>query len=228
MASAEKYSSIVDEWLEEDRLMLLEGWARDGYTYEDIANRIGIDRNTLSVWRKKYPEISDALRKGREIIDYQVENALLKSALGYKTKESKITTIIRNGKTVETQRETISKEVAPNVTACQVWLYNRLPDKWKKNRDAFFDNNDEDKTIQVIVKRPPVKQEESDDWNETVNTEIEITKNKNESETKTKKKQEKPDPLNPRKSGTNTTIEDESDDLDYWPDDWEDDEDWEE
>lgn len=230
MASETKHSSIVEDWLEEESLMLLEGWARDGYTYEDIANRIGIDRNTLGVWRKKYPEINDALKKGREIVDYQVENALLKSALGYKTKEVKVTTIIRNGKTIETQRETTNKEFAPNVTACQVWLYNRLPDKWKKNRDSFFEDNEDDKTIQVIVKRPAKQTTSPDDedWDNTVNKEIEISKNENESEVQSKQKKTKSAPLNPRKNGTNTTIEDSDEiDLDYWPDDWEDDEDWE-
>ena len=74
--------SFVDpeEWLTEDRLMLLECWARDGYTYADVAQRIGISNAQLTKWRNAYPEFRDAIKKGREIVDYQVENALLKSA----------------------------------------------------------------------------------------------------------------------------------------------------
>ena len=43
MASGSKTKNecIATEWLEEDNLMLLECWARDGYTFQDIANRIG-------------------------------------------------------------------------------------------------------------------------------------------------------------------------------------------
>ena len=67
--------SIADEWLEEDKLMLLECWSRDGYTFQDISNKIGISPSTLRIWKKKYPEIKDALKNGREIIDYKVENA---------------------------------------------------------------------------------------------------------------------------------------------------------
>ena len=96
MASEEKRHNdgLVDKWLEDENLMLLGCWSRDGYTYQDIANRIGITTKCLKKWRDAYPEIDEALKYGREIIDYKVENALLKSALGYKTKETKITTKI--------------------------------------------------------------------------------------------------------------------------------------
>ena len=71
----------INEWLEKDNLILLEGWARDGLTFEQIANNIGVNVVTLREWRKKEPTISTALKKGREVVDYEVENALLKSAL---------------------------------------------------------------------------------------------------------------------------------------------------
>ena len=86
MASATKNQCQATDWFEEENLMLLECWTRDGYTFEDIANKIGITTVALRTWRKQYPEIDKALKAGREIVDYKVENALLKSALGYKTK----------------------------------------------------------------------------------------------------------------------------------------------
>ncbi len=70
------------EWTTEEGLAQLEGWARDGLTDEQIAKNIGIRRPTLYAWKKAYPDISDALKKGKEVVDYQVENALLKKALG--------------------------------------------------------------------------------------------------------------------------------------------------
>lgn len=108
-----KNECIAIEWLEEDNLMLLECWARDGYTFQDIANKIGIAVSTLRTWRAQYPEFDEALKRGREIIDYKVENALLKSALGYKTKEIRVTTTMRYGKVVETIKEATDKEQAP-------------------------------------------------------------------------------------------------------------------
>ena len=155
MASETINQCIATDWLEEDNLMLLECWARDGYTFEDIANKIGISSRALSKWREKYPEINNALKAGREIVDYKVENALLKSALGYKTKEVKVTTIMRHGKVIETQTEKLEKEQAPNVSAIQCWLYNRLPKKWKNmnSQKNIFDDMDEDTSIQVTVTR---------------------------------------------------------------------------
>lgn len=75
------------EWLTDEGLIKLEAWARDGLTDEQIAENIGIQRTTLYDWKKKYPDISDALKKGKKIVDAQVENALLKRALGYRYSE---------------------------------------------------------------------------------------------------------------------------------------------
>lgn len=77
------------EYLTEEGLLKLEGWARDGLTDEQIAEeKIGINRTTLYDWKKKYPDISDALSNGKEVIDRKVENALLKRALGYEYAEN--------------------------------------------------------------------------------------------------------------------------------------------
>lgn len=89
-------------WLTEEGLILIQGWARDGLKDEDIAHNMGITRKTLYEWIKKYGDICDTLKKGKEIVDYQVENAILKEAL------------------------------KGNVTACIFWLKNRRPDKWRE------------------------------------------------------------------------------------------------
>ncbi|WP_263708046.1 transposase [Shouchella tritolerans] len=81
------------DWLTEEGLLLLEGWARDGLTDEQIAQNIGITRSTLYEWKKKHSDISDALKKGKEVVDLQVENALLKRALGYEFTEKKYETV---------------------------------------------------------------------------------------------------------------------------------------
>jgi len=76
------------EWLTDEGLIKLEGWARDGLTNEQIAHNIGINPDTLYTWIKKYPEISESLKRGKEVVDRQVENAMLKSALGYRYDEN--------------------------------------------------------------------------------------------------------------------------------------------
>ena len=233
MASEKKTKNecIAAEWLEEDNLMLLECWARDGYTFQDIANRIGIAVSTLRMWRMQYPDIDNALKKGREIIDYKVENALLKSALGYHTKEVKVTTTIRFGKTVETIKEVTAKEQAPNVSAIQCWLYNRLPNKWKKNRDSLIELNEEDTKIQVTVTRASTSQStkaqhdntaEDKEWQDEVNQSIEIRGATEEERAEAAKKKAQAKDESSQNMSTKVENEASDEDLDYWPDDWED------
>lgn len=238
MASEKKTKNecIATEWLEEDNLMLIECWARDGYTFQDIANRIGIAVSTLRGWRAQYPEFDEALKRGREIIDYKVENALLKSALGYKTKEVKVTTTMRYGKVVETVKEVTDREQAPNVSAIQCWLYNRLPNKWKKNRDNLIELDEEDTKIQVTVTRasqstkPNAQHDDTvdEEWQDEVNQSIEIRSMTDEEQKEAAKKKAKAKSESSQKLSTKVESEANDEDLDYWPDDWEDeDEEWE-
>lgn len=92
----------IDEWLEKDNLILLEGWARDGLTYEQIAYNMGIDVTTLRDWRKKNDTISTILKRSRAVVDFEVENALLKNAM------------------------------EGNVTAQIFWLKNRKKAEWRE------------------------------------------------------------------------------------------------
>lgn len=76
-------------WLTSEGLLKLEAWARDGLTDEQIAQNMDIDSATLYRWKKRYCEICESLKRGKEIVDIQVENALLKRALGYSYNEDK-------------------------------------------------------------------------------------------------------------------------------------------
>ena len=94
-----------DEWLTEEGLVLIGGWARDGLSKEQIAENMGICRDTLYEWEKKFTDISDALKKGREVADRNVENALYKNAM------------------------------SGNIAAQIFWLKNRKPNKWKDKQN---------------------------------------------------------------------------------------------
>lgn len=99
------------KWMEPDGLLLLEGWARDGLTDEQLAEKMGINPATLYDWKKKYPKISEALKKGKEVVDYEVENALLNKAL------------------------------CGDTTAQIFWLKNRRPDKWRDKPEVPGDTD---------------------------------------------------------------------------------------
>ena len=135
----------VDQWLTEDGLIKIQGWARDGLIDKDIAHNIGIGYSTLREWKKLYPEIGEALRKGKEVVDRIVENALYKSAIGFMQKIKKPVRIKeveydpKTGKKVrESEKWVLVEEeiyIAPHVTAQIFWLKNRKPDQWREKND---------------------------------------------------------------------------------------------
>ena len=97
MARPSKYETHVVTRLEE-----INDWVRNGATDAEIAKRLGVSRDSLIEYKKAYPEFSDILKKNKDYVDQQVENALLQSAL--------------NG----------------NITAQIFWLKNRRPKQWRE------------------------------------------------------------------------------------------------
>ena len=125
------------QWLEPEGLTLLEGWARDGLTDEQIAGNIGINTSTLYDWKNKFSKISEALKKGKEVVDIQVENALLKKALGYEFQETRVEKSDKDGtKIIQTL-----KHIPADTTAQIFWLKNRRPDKWRDKPEIPGDSD---------------------------------------------------------------------------------------
>ena len=140
------------DWLEEDKLTLIEGWARSGLTDEQIAHNIGIRRETLYDWINKHPNISNALKKGKEVADFEVENAMFKSALGYEFEEVK-TYIEDSGNGKKKRIEKTKKHIAPNVTAQIFWLKNRKSAEWRDKQNVEHSGNiDVGKKSDIILK----------------------------------------------------------------------------
>jgi len=93
-------------WLTAAGKTLLEGWARDGLTDEQMSKKMGISRKTLSAWKVKYSELNEALQTGKEVADYAVERSLYRNA------------------------------VSGDVTAQIYWLKNRKREKWRDRPDV--------------------------------------------------------------------------------------------
>ena len=90
-----------DDFIDRKGLVLVEGWARDGLTDLQISKNIGVAMSTFCDWKNKHPEFSEALKRSKDVADYEVENALFKKAkLG-------------------------------DVTAQIFWLKNRKPKQWR-------------------------------------------------------------------------------------------------
>ena len=129
----------AEELIIEEKLIILEGWARDGLIDEQIAENIGISVRTLYRWESKYSQICHALKKGKSVADREIENALFKRANGYEFTE--IRTKKKAGVVVE--ETIITKHIPGDVTAQIFWLKNRKPEYWGGGR-GFTEENNED------------------------------------------------------------------------------------
>lgn len=229
----------VEYWLTEDGLLLLECWARDGYTIVDIAKKIGMPDDKFLKLKDKYPEIKAAIMAGKELTDYRVESALLKSALGFSTKEVKVTTTMRYGKVVETIKEVLEKDVAPNVSAIQTWLYNRQKDKWRNmNGKSVIDEMVDDSSIEITVTRATKDETKNSDAPSSSDgvEDKEITvRKRTAAETREVEKKKRAEKEKEKKLNSDTVVELHDEDkpvgkktkrsaeLDEWPEDWSDD-----
>lgn len=139
------------EWLTDDGLLRIEGWARDGLTDEQIAKNMRINVATLYAWKNKYSEISEALKRGKAPIDNMVENALLKRALGYLYKETTKERVFNKDSGEYELRLTkeVVKEVVPDVTAQIFWLKNRKPEAWR-DKVTYTDEGEIEKLDELI------------------------------------------------------------------------------
>ena len=142
------------EWLTEDGLKQIQSWFRDGLSDLQVAKNMGISKTTFYDWMNKYPAMSDTVKKGKQPVDFEVENALLKRALGYEIEETN-TFITINSKGEKVQRvNKVKKHIAPDATAAIFWLKNRRPDKWRKMNPAFKDKTEiEISKLQAEIKK---------------------------------------------------------------------------
>ena len=116
----------------EPKLFLVECWARDGLIDEQIAKNLGIAYSTFKDYKNKHSAFSAALKKGKEVVDFEVENALLKRALGYKYSEVTQEPVeVGEGITMLQTTKIVTKHAPPDTTAQIFWLKNRKPDKWR-------------------------------------------------------------------------------------------------
>lgn len=146
IARISKYEEWVNNNEIQDKLTLVEGWSRDGLTQKQIADNLGINVDTLIEYKKKYPDFSEALKKGKEVVDIEVENAMLKRALGYTItiNEQKVD---KNGYVYDLKRDV---HIPGDVTAQIFWLKNRKPKNWKDKQNSENTSDDVNNRIMKI------------------------------------------------------------------------------
>lgn len=129
------------EWLTREGLLKIEGWAKDGLIDEQIAKNMGIAYSTFKEWKKRFPDLSDVLKRSKEVVDREIENALFESAKGFVYEEEAVT---NTGEVV-----TVKKYSKPNVTAIIFWLKNRKRNEWRDKQE--IEQEITQRTIEIKV-----------------------------------------------------------------------------
>ena len=138
MARRSKYEQLV-----KPKLDIIEGWARNGLTLEDIAANLGISRQILHKYKTQHEELQEAIDSGREVADIRVENALYRRAVGFYSTEEKI--VITDGIADVVTHQVYHK---PDVRAQIFWLKNRKPDVW---RDKILEKEDVETLTNMLM-----------------------------------------------------------------------------
>ncbi|MEK3726813.1 MULTISPECIES: helix-turn-helix domain-containing protein [unclassified Lysinibacillus] len=160
------------EWLTKEGLLKIEGWARNGLTDEQIAHNMGISRSTLNEWKRKYSDISDTLKRGKEVVDIMVENSLLKRALGYEYLERKFAQV-----EMAAEEHYVRKQIAvnqykldhPEATLEEIKLVEMSVSKFKS---VLVEEKTKEVAPDVTAQIFWLKNRKPDDWRDKQQNEI--------------------------------------------------------
>ena len=122
-----KYETVVKPRLNEIEKMCLT------MTEKQIAKALGVNPSTWCEYKNKYPELSEAIKRGHESLIIELRSTLIKKAKGFTYTEKK--TVKKNGK-VETE-EIYEKASLPDVAALNLLLKNYDKDNWANDPQAL-------------------------------------------------------------------------------------------
>jgi len=113
---------------------LIENCVKAGLLREQIAQVLGVSKEAISKWRREDPKVAEILTTAGQEPNLRVENSLFRRALGYNVIE--VTEIVKTngGGDIVSKKPVLRKHkhVPASVKAIEMWLYNRDPDRWKK------------------------------------------------------------------------------------------------
>src|SRR5690606_18588191 len=127
-----------------------EDYAAKGLADYQIAHNLNISVSQFYQYKIDYAEFSEAIKRGKAVIDEIVENKLYERACGFDFEEVHTEYVDKNGKPVIKSQRKVKKHIPADVTAQIFWLKNRMPDKWKDRKDIDHTSDGKPLTQTVI------------------------------------------------------------------------------
>lgn len=130
-------------------MLKLKSYAREGLNDKEIADHIGISKETFYKWIKKYSDFSDSIKKGREPINTIVEDTFFETKLKPQfIKETTTETTIHydaNGKeTGKSKHKKVTERYIPaDTTAMLFYMKCRMSDKYNDRVNVNIENSKE-------------------------------------------------------------------------------------
>lgn len=100
-----------------------------GCTDAEMAEVFGIAERNFQEWKVRYPEFHQSIKNGKTPADAVVATSLYDRARGYAHEDVHISNF--QGQITVTP---ITKHYPPDFQSASLWLRNRQPEKWRKDR----------------------------------------------------------------------------------------------
>lgn len=123
MARPNKYHSHVKPYLED-----IKKWCQT-MTEKQIARRLGVAYSSWCLYKNDYPELSEAIKKGRQNLVTDLKSTLIEKAKGFQYTEKKV--IKQDG--VVVREEIYTKSSLPDVAAINLLLKNYDAENWSND-----------------------------------------------------------------------------------------------
>lgn len=150
MGRKSKYETFVQPYLKE-----ISEWYTELDERQIATEKLGIAVSTFENYKKKYPELKEALKRGKSELVSELKSSLKKKARGFYYEETKTCIREENGKQLKVI-EKYKKYAQPDTGAIHLLLKN-IDDSW---------HNDDLETINMKKEQLKIAREkmENDSW----------------------------------------------------------------
>ena len=148
----ERKRGVVHDWVEGEGLKTVCEWARHGLTDTQMAENIGVSKNTFYRWQKQNPEFAEAIKKARVQINIEIENSMIDLACGNKfVEEIKSVLDPKTGQIIRIEKT--KKQIPPSATMLIFLAKNRMRDKYKDYSPVPYEpeNTDEKQDVKIYL-----------------------------------------------------------------------------